>query len=74
MNRITGITGKNKLEGSDAERNQLSSGEGNEMEKVIKHVSKNCYLKIIVEIENLTYNIFKYQKKMLILYTLFLGA
>ena len=40
MNRITGITGRNKLEGADAERNQLSSGEGNEMEKVIKHVSK----------------------------------
>ena len=53
MNRITGITGKNKLEGSDAERNQLSSGEGNEMEKVIKHVSKNCYLKIIVEIDHI---------------------
>ena len=40
VNRITGITGRHKLEGADAERNQLSEGEGSEMEKVIKHVSK----------------------------------
>ena len=40
VNRITGVTGRYKLGGNDAERNQLSEGEGGEMEKVIKHVSK----------------------------------
>ena len=40
VNRITGITGRHKLEGADAERNQLSKGDGSEMEKVIKHVSR----------------------------------
>ena len=38
VDRITGVTGKNKLSDNDAERNRLSCGEGGEMEKVIKHV------------------------------------
>ena len=38
VDRITGVTGKNKLGDNDAERNRLSYGEGGEMEKVIKHV------------------------------------
>ena len=38
VDRITGVTGKNKLSDNDAERNRLSYGEGGEMEKVIKHV------------------------------------
>ena len=47
MNRITGVTGRNALEGNDVERTELSGGE---MEKVIKHVSrreiKNSWLNI----------------------------
>ena len=39
VNRITGVTGRNKLGDQDADRNRLSEGEGGEMEKVIKHVS-----------------------------------
>ena len=46
VNRITGITGRHKLEGADAERNQLSEGEGSEMEKVIKHVSKIAEMRL----------------------------
>ena len=41
VNRITGVTGRNKLGDEEVKRNRL---EDNEMDKVIKHVSySNMY-------------------------------